>query len=316
MKVAVIDLGTNTFHLLIAEVKDGTYKILQRERKAVRIGEKGINKDEITPQAWDRALKALHEFKEIISKNNISQVFGTATSAIRNAKNGENLVQEIKKQTDIDIEVISGLREAELIHYGAKKAMDFGLEKNLIMDIGGGSIEFIIADRNQAYWMQSFEIGGQRLVEKFHNTDPIATEDIQKLSNYFDKELSDLLHACDQHKPHVLIGCSGTFDTLSDIYCEYANITRQEKATEYPFDFNYFDKIYPDLISKNRHERLNIPGMIEMRVDMIVVACVLVNHLINLLHISNIRVSGYALKEGILFNSLSKVLAGGQSNKI
>lgn len=306
MKVAVIDLGTNTFHLLIARIEKGSHAILHRERKAVKIGEKGINKWEITPQAWDRALAALNEFKSTITQNGIEQVFATATSAIRNANNGQALVEEIKKQTEIEIEVISGMREAELIHLGASKALNFGEEKNLIMDIGGGSIEFIIADQNQAYWMQSFEVGGQRLVEKFHKTDPIAKTEITDLCNFFDTELELLFKACNEYRPRTLIGCSGTFDTLSDIYCEENDLQRDINSTEYPFSKEAFKAIYHELISKNREQRLQIPGMIEMRVDMIVVACVLLNYIIERFELESIRVSGYALKEGILYNVLDK----------
>lgn len=307
MQVAVIDLGTNTFHLLIARVEQDTHEILLRERKAVKIGEKGINKGEITQAAWERALKALGEFKETIVAHKITEVFATATSAIRNASNGQALVDEIKEQTGIEIEVISGTREAELIHLGASKALDFGSEKSLIMDIGGGSIEFIIADTNKAHWMRSFEVGGQRLVEKFHRTDPISKEEIADLHAFFDQELQPLVDACEEFKPVTLVGCSGTFDTLSDIYCEETGTQRQQDATEYPFGKNAFESIFNDLISKNREQRLAIPGMIEMRVDMIVVACVLVKYVMDKLAIQNIRVSAYALKEGILYNVLDNL---------
>ncbi|WP_420318073.1 exopolyphosphatase [Ekhidna sp.] len=307
MKVAVIDLGTNTFHLMIAQVDKDSHEILHRERKAVKIGEKGINKGEITKAAWDRALQTLNEFKEKILTNNIDKVFATATSAIRNASNGKELVEEIKSQTEIEIEVISGAREAELIHLGASKALDLGKEKNLIMDIGGGSIEFIIADSNQAYWMRSFEVGGQRLVEKFHRNDPISDDEIKQLYTYFDAELQPLIQACGEHNPETLIGCSGTFDTLSDIYCEESGIIRNPDATEYPFGKNVFNAIYRELISKNREQRLAIPGMIEMRVDMIVVACVLIDYLAEKLNLKNLRISAYALKEGILYDVLDKL---------
>ncbi len=307
MKTAIIDLGTNTFHLMVAEVGQEAYTILFRERIPVKIGEKGINKDEITPEAWARAMVALREFKQKIDKEGITHVFGTATSAIRNATNGKALVEEIKAATGIAIEIISGKREAALIHLGAKHAMDFGKEKCLIMDIGGGSVEFIIADRIKAYWMHSFEIGGQRLLEKFHPSDPITSGEIQQLHAFLKVQLDLLFQAHSQHLPTTLIGCSGSFDMLSDIYCEAENIPRNAALTELPFSLDAFENISQELISKNREERLNIPGMIEIRVDMIVVACILVEYIIKKLSLSSIRVSSFALKEGILFDSLAKI---------
>ena len=307
MKVAIIDMGTNTFHLLIAEVEGENYEILHRERRAVKIGEKGINKGEITKEAWERALVTLEEFKQIIEQQNIDQVFATATSAIRNATNGRALVEEIERRTGIKATIISGIKEAELILLGVRNALDLGNDKSLIMDIGGGSIEFIIANQAETFWLKSFEIGGQRLVEKFHKMDPITEEEIQSLTSYFDGELTDLLDAYKLHEPKTLIGCSGTFDTLSDIYCSISNATKEENATEYPLTLTAFHNIHEQLIEKTREERLAIPGMIEMRVDMIVVACVLINYLIKKLNLTSIRVSAYALKEGVLLDSITTV---------
>lgn len=307
MQVAVIDLGTNTFHLLIAEVKDNSYEIVHKERKAVKIGEKGINKGEINPKAWKRALTALHEFKATIDQHHIDNVFATATSATRNARNGQQLVEEIKLQTGIEVEVISGMREAELIHLGARRALDFGDGMNLIMDIGGGSIEFIIADREKAHWMHSFEIGGQRLVENFHKSDPITEFEIRDLNDFFTQELGLLFEACEVYQPTTLIGCSGTFDTLSDMYCAAKGLKSQPDLSELPFTPEAFEELYQDLVTKNREERLEIPGMIEMRVEMIVVASVLINFILASLDITSIRISSYALKEGILFSALDRI---------
>ena len=309
MRVAIIDLGTNTFHLMLAEVDKKSYSIFLRERIPVRIGEKGINKGEIVPEAWNRALETLLNFKQSIDKNNVDQVFGTATSAIRNASNGKELIKEIHRQTGIEIEIISGIREAELIHLGATRALDIGSEMSLVMDIGGGSIEFIIADSQQIYWMESFEVGGQRLVEQFHQSDPISQKNLNLLHNYFEENLGPLFRACRQFIPTTLIGCSGTFDTLSEIYTAKVGIATPPEATEYPLPMDYFHTIYQELLLKNRRERLQMPGMIEMRVEMIVVASDLIDFVIRRLNLNKIRVSAFALKEGILFNVLKQIQA-------
>ncbi len=307
MKIAVIDMGTNTFHLLIAEVNGKGYTILLKERQAVKIGEKGINKGEITPEAWARAVQSIKEYRDIINENQVERTFATATSAIRNASNGKDLVKTLKEEAGIEPTIISGSREAELILQGVKKALDLGTEKNLVIDIGGGSIEFLIANQEETFWIQSFEIGGQRLIERFHQTDPISKEEIDTLKAYFKKTLRDLVRACKIHHPKVLIGCSGTFDTLSDIYCEANKIKRSPASTEQPFDLSCFQDIYQQIIQKTKEERLAIPGMAEIRVDMIVVACVLVHYLIESLEIEDVRVSSYALKEGIMVEALSQI---------
>jgi exopolyphosphatase / guanosine-5'-triphosphate,3'-diphosphate pyrophosphatase len=307
MKVAIIDMGTNTFHLLLAEVKGDSHTIFHRERKAVKVGEKGINSGEITPEAWDRALKAINEFKATIDKEGVNQIFATATSAIRSASNGKALTDEIKNQTGIETEIISGTREAELILLGVRRALDIGEEKHLIMDIGGGSIEFIIADQHETYWLRSFEIGGQRLLEQFHKSDPIQMDEMMEMSSYFEKQLKELATSIGKYQPKTLIGCSGTFDTLCDIFYQGMGLIRDENSTEYSLPIKGFDIIFQELLTKNREERLAIPGMIEMRVDMIVVACVLIDYLLHTFDLTDMRVSAYALKEGVLMNIVESI---------
>lgn len=305
MKVAVIDMGTNTFHLIIVEVIKDDFKIVYREKTAVKIGEKGINHGMITEEATDRALKTLTRFQEVIQEEKVEQVFATATSAIRNARNGKDLVALIKKETGIETRIISGIQEAEYIYYGVKKAMDLGSKPTLIMDIGGGSIEFIIGTNDKIIWRQSFEIGGQRMVEKFQKNDPILEEDKVALIEYLNLNLKELFEAHAEHQPKTLIGSSGTFDTLSDIYALKESVDRPKEATEYPLTLSSFQIIHEELLTKDRDQRLQIPGMIPLRVDMIVVASILVNYLINKLQLTDIRVSGYALKEGVLLNTLN-----------
>lgn len=302
MKVAVIDMGTNTFHLLLADVVSDGCTVLHRERRAVKIGENGINQGIITEGASARAIAAVKYYQLVIEANHIEKTFAIATSAIRNATNSEALIQTINKETGIDIKIISGMREAELILKGVRRALSMGDEKSLIVDIGGGSMEFIIADDSNTYWLKSFEIGSQRLVERFHRSDPISIHEIEALTKHFEVELDELMNLHELHRPKTLIGCSGTFDTLSDIYCAEHQINRNESIKEWPFPIEAFPGIMHKLTTANRAQRLAIPGMIEMRVDMIVVACILIDFLIKKLKFNEIRVSAYALKEGILYH--------------
>lgn len=277
---------------------------MYREKTAVKIGAKGINKGMITSEAADRALTALTRFKEVLEREKVDHVYATATSAIRNASNGKQLVKLIKTETGISTRIISGLQEAEYIYYGVKKAMDIGDVPALIMDIGGGSIEFIIGTNNEILWKQSFEIGGLRMVEKFHKHDPISPEEIGAVQNYLKDNLEELFAVCSKYKPTTLIGSSGTFDTLSDIYRLQNNLERTEDQTELPLTMGSFTGIYQEFLKKTKEERLAIPGMIPLRVDMIVVASVLIDYVIQKIGITDIRVSAYALKEGVLLSTL------------
>ena len=307
MRLAVIDLGTNTFHLLIVDLKGEDFSVVYREKTAVRIGKDGISEGRITPEAQQRAIKALKRFKEVINIHETEEISATATSAIRNAENGLDLVREIHKATGISVRIIDGLQEATYIYNGVKKALNIGPDPALVMDIGGGSIEFIIGNQQKIFWKRSFEIGGQRLIDRFHALDPISTKEQSELVNYLREALLALKEVTGKYNVQTLIGSSGTFDTLSDIYCVKNGLEKDLTATEYPLEFEEFKVIVEDIISKTRAERLQIPGMIEMRVDMIVVAVILVKFVVGLLGISDIRVSAYALKEGVLLNAIEQI---------
>ena len=166
-RIAIIDLGTNTFHLLIADTDGTTIQPVYAEKVPVRIGEGGINLGFISEEACERALLAMKAFKAKIEAFETSKSYATATSAFRNAQNGAALAKTIEEATSIAITIISGNREAELIYFGVKEALQLGEEKALIVDIGGGSVEFIIANEHTLFWKESFEIGGQRLMDLF-----------------------------------------------------------------------------------------------------------------------------------------------------
>ncbi len=299
-KVAIIDLGTNTFHLLFAEWDGQQYNITYREKIPVKIGMGGINDGVITEGGVDRALAALKHFQENIRSADITRVVALGTSALRSAKNGGAVAALILQQTGMQVNIISGEAEAAYIYYGVRKAIKMGGSLSLIVDIGGGSVEFIIGDEQSMFWKRSFEIGAQRLLEQFQKHDPILPLEVEKLNAYFDLELAPLLGAIQKYKPTVLIGSSGTFDTLSEIHCIRNGIALPPDAPETPLTFERFQEIFAELLLKNRAERMQIPGMIEMRVDMIVVACCLIKFILDQRSFEAIRVSSYSLKEGVV----------------
>jgi len=304
-QVAIIDMGTNTFHLMLATINQTGFTINSREKVPVKIGMGGINQGYITDEGIERAITAIKDFHKTIQDSGIETVLSFGTSALRNARNGQDVIKRIEAEASIKSQIISGLQEAEYIYYGARSAIDMGSEKSLIMDIGGGSVEFIIGNRKKMFWSHSFEIGGQRLLEKFQKHDPITKEEVNALFDFFSLELTVLFAALEKHNPKTLIGSSGTFDTLSDIYCLKNHLPLKD-TPETPFRLEAFDDIYEELSNKNRSERMLIPGMIEMRVDMIVVACCMIKYLLSIHSFTNIRVSSYSLKEGILAGMADK----------
>jgi exopolyphosphatase / guanosine-5'-triphosphate,3'-diphosphate pyrophosphatase len=306
-KLAIIDMGTNTFHLLIAEGEGSAFNIVFRDRLAVKIGMGGINDGLITESAVQRALLAMQSFRNIIDQHQVVRVYAFGTSAMRNARNGQAVAQKIKDVTGIEVNIISGDDEAQFIYLGVKSALGLGHDMNLIVDIGGGSIEFIIANQEEIFWKHSFEIGAQRLLEQFQKHDPIEPDEITALDRHFSNSLGMLFTQVEKFRPAILVGSSGTFDTLSDIFCIRHDIHKSPVEIETPLTIEGFYEIYRELIVKDRAQRMAMPGMIEMRVDMIVVACCLIRFLLEKYTFTRIRVSTYSLKEGVL-SHLSKQL--------
>ena len=155
-KAAVIDMGTNTFHLLLVELHGNEFKTIYKEKIAVKLGQGGITQNLIAPEAEKRALHTLGHFKNLIDGESISQVFAFATSAVRNATNGPDFVNRVREQLGIQIHVISGDEEAQLIYEGIHFSGALDERTTLMMDIGGGSVEFIIGNAQEAFWKQSF----------------------------------------------------------------------------------------------------------------------------------------------------------------
>lgn len=299
-RIGVMDLGTNTFHLLIAEIDGGSFRIVHRDRKPVKLGKGGINQRTIRPDAIERAVACMKDFRIRLNEEKVARFRALGTSALRDAANGKEVITAIRKHSGIEVEVISGQQEAEYIYYGVRSAVPLGDAPCLIVDIGGGSVEFIIADQSTIHWKTSLDIGAQRLLEQFHRHDPITPDEVAALDQHYAAALSLLEGPMNQWRPRVLVGSSGTFDTLSEIHCAAAGIPYPVQQTETPLTVDSCRAIHQKLISKNRAERMQIPGMIEMRVDMIVVASCLINYLLNRYNFSDVRVSTYSLKEGVL----------------
>ena len=308
-RLGIIDLGTNTFHLLIVEKNGDEVNSLFHESRPARIGLGGINKRIINDDAIERALTVLRFFREQLDLFGVSQenIFAFGSSAVRNADNKDIFCDTVFQETKISISVIDGNQEANYIYKGVRYGTRLGETPCLIMDIGGGSVEFIIGNASQILWKQSFEIGGQRLMEKFMRTDPLAEGDRKKLYNYFDENLIPLANAIHQYAPEKLVGSSGTFDTLVDI--DFKNRTNEwppKSQTDFDLPIDEFYRIYSLILAGNHDDRMAIPGMIALRADMIVVAVCLIDYVLRSHGIRQIQISSYALKEGVLASMLGR----------
>lgn len=299
MKYAVIDLGTNTFHLLIIDSSAGDLtNEVYRERIFVKLAEDGI--ETIGKNAYQRGLDALTHFQKIITEHQVKEIKAFGTAALRTASNGNGFVHEVQSKIGLTIQLIPGTEEARLIHLGVTQAVELGDEKGLIMDIGGGSVEFIIADKNEVFWAQSFPIGVAVLHNIFHKKEPIHPVEIEMIHVHLKETLRPLFQVLKKHKTPRLVGASGTFDVLENLLPHL-----QKTDLSASIDVKSFHPLYDEIIKMNMEERRSAEGIPLSRADMIVVAMVLINFIIEKADIEKIMVSAYAMKEGILWEMVN-----------
>ncbi|MCZ4244429.1 exopolyphosphatase [Pedobacter punctiformis] len=300
MRTAAIDLGTNTFHLIIAEKENDEVKIIYKTNAPVRLGEGRLNDNLIIDAAFKRGVDQLKAYSETLKEYGVTKFKTTGTSAIRSASNGKDFVDAVKSETGIDIEIISGDEEAGLIYQGVK--LSGAIEDlSLIMDIGGGSVEFILCDSNTLIWKKSYDIGAARLMQQFFKSDPISDEDRNSILVHIQNQLEDLFEVCEKYQPKFLIGSAGAFETFAELIIKKNNQHTDIKAAKtYKFDFDEYIAIAIKLINATHAERAIMPGMIPLRVDMIVVSALITNYVLGRLKINNLTLSTYDLKMGVL----------------
>lgn len=290
MRKAVIDLGTNTFNLLIAEFSNDKWSVIFNQKIGVLLGMGGINSQIITNDAMARGIKAMKKFKVICDKYD-TKPLAIGTSAIRDAKNKNLFVEAVFKETGIKIDVISGEKEAEYIYKGVKKT--FLQDSGVIMDIGGGSTEIIYFKNNHIIKKKSFDIGVSRIYQLFSFKDPMSKKEVDELKCWFDIQTNGFLNDI---KCNTLIGASGSFETLYELI--YKKHFHNNTSIKLPFDT--LTGILNTTSFSSYKERNENEWIVPIRKKMIPFAAIKVQWLIEKLNINKVYVSPYSMKEGFL----------------
>ena len=304
MKIAIIDLGTNTCNLLIAEFDSSDFKILHQSKQLVKLGDDKIKANEISTEATERVLQSFQIHKGIIQDFGVDKVRVVATSAVRLAENRIEFLEKISNQTGWVVKVVSGEKEAELIFKGVLLAFHNLENPSVIFDIGGGSNELIIAYKKEMLWKESRPTGMARVINRFSISDPILPEEIIALQKYFTEEHKNAFNKCAENSLQTLIGCSGAFDTVADLIDEVEPGEKQRTIQNVSIA-DFYD-VYRVLIQSTREQRLNMKGLDNVRVDLIVPAIIFIEKLIAEIRIKKIFQTDFALREGVLFEMMTQ----------
>lgn len=307
MNIAIVDCGTNTFNLLIAEVSADGWKVVFKNNLPVKLGAGGFEKKEIIPSRFIRGIDALKAHSANIANFGCQKTFAFATSALREARNGKQFIQKAEAITGIHIELVDGNREAELIFEGVRQSGALSDEPTLIIDIGGGSTEFVIAQHNTILWKQSFLLGVSRIYDAIKPADRLRHEDISALRHMLDGQLKPLKEALNAHPCKRLVGSSGSFDTLLALYRHQAKMESLAPGPSNEIPLKAFPSVHTMLMGSTFEERLKHPCIPSVRAEYMPLSSFLVKYVLELNVFESMYQSSYALKEGAIFSVIGTI---------
>lgn len=309
---AAIDIGTNSFHLIVVKINnDGSFDIIDREKEVMRLGvsETGDMKY-IYPHSAYRAIETLKKFKGIAELHN-AQIRTVATSAVREAKNKNEFIEQAYKDAGIEIEVISGAEEARLIYLGALKSLPIFDKKTLCIDIGGGSTEFLVGSKGKIHYANSLKLGAVRMSQMFFENFELNKTKIERCERWIEGEIYPVIDDIKNSAFEICVGSSGTI--MSSALISLAKKTRENKTdiilNNFTFTRDEIEDVKQIVLShKTTKERKNIEGLDEKRADIMPAGIIILSKIAEALNLKTITVSGYALREGIIVDAINKAL--------
>ncbi|BAZ03378.1 Ppx/GppA phosphatase family protein [Calothrix sp. NIES-3974] len=304
--IAAIDLGTNSLHMVIVQIEPTlpSFSIIAREKETVRLGDRDLQTGNLKPEIMDRAINTLRRFREIARTLKAQSIVAVATSAVREAPNGRELLRRVEDEVGLEVDLISGQEEARRIYLGVLSGMEFNNQPHVIIDIGGGSTEIILGDRSEERVLTSTKIGAVRLSTEFITTDPISDQEFNYLQAYargmLERSVEAVLASLPFGENPKLVGTSGTIETLAMIHaCEHLG-NELNMINGYEFTLDYLQDLINRLRRMNYQERAAIPGMSDRRAEVILAGAVILQEAMVLLKVKSITLCERALREGII----------------
>jgi exopolyphosphatase/guanosine-5'-triphosphate,3'-diphosphate pyrophosphatase len=305
MRLAALDLGSNSFHLLVADVHpDGRFESITREMEMLRLGDIVSRHGRITDQAADKAVATVRRFKQLADADGAVDVIAKATSAIRSAANGSDVVDRIEEEADVDISVISGLEEARLIFAAVRASVVLDPAPALCVDIGGGSVEFVVGDASGLRWSTSEHLGVGRLTAELVENDPPGKGDRRRLEERIRSTLEPLEPDVAAFSPRLLVGSSGT---LNDI----AKMATAARTGEVPATSNglrvtrdEFLELHDRVMKAKASDRRRFPGLEPQRAELLPAGSTLLAITMEMFGFEELTVSDWALREGIVLDAV------------
>jgi exopolyphosphatase/guanosine-5'-triphosphate,3'-diphosphate pyrophosphatase len=307
MRIAAIDIGTNSIHMIVVQVRpDLSFEVIDREKDMVRLGAGGLDGRSLTPTAISAALQTLSKFRRLAQSHKVDEIVACATSATREAENGGDFIAEVDRQTGIRIRVISGTEEARLIHLAAGYGVDIGGTTAVVVDIGGGSVEITLGTATNLTLGRSFKVGVIRLTERFVKSDPLSGGDERRLIKHLNREMGSYIDQIVGRGFTRVIGTSGTILSLGLMASTEAGGEPPEDLRNRRVSAKALHRLRKHLIASDLEERLGTPGMDPRRADLSVAGSVLFDTIIRRLGAESFTLCDLALREGIVLDYIHR----------
>ena len=311
MRIAAIDVGSNSIHLIVAEARpDGHFIVLDRAKEMVRLGEKSLTTGRLTKVAMERGIRTLATFKSIALRHGVIRIRAVATSAVREAANGGEFIQRIYDEVGIRVRVIPGREEARLIYLGVSQVADLDGAPTLLLDIGGGSVEVVLVADGRPLELHSLKLGVSRMTEQFLFHDPPRARELARLEEHLAEQLEPALATAAKRKVRRIAATSGTLLSLVSMTAHRLGVHpgAQIHGLEVPADA--VSRLARTLARSDRDTRLSMRGMDPKRVDLIVAGAVTADLVLRRLRAKHIWACTWALREGLLQDFIDRHAKG------
>ena len=312
MKLAAIDIGSNSIHLVIVRAVKGQHpEIIDREKEMVRLGAGTLREHRLSKKTIERAITTLRRFKKMAEHNGADPIIATATSAVRESRNSDQFIEQVRKEVGLEVQVLPGVEEARLIAMAVSEVTEFNYRRALIIDIGGGSTEFIITGGEEPELMLSLRLGAVRLTEKFISTDPISIEERDRLVSNIRSDFTRAAAEIKNAGYDFVIGSSGTVLNMVNAAVEVNQPYANDELPDYePFSqtvtLDQIEWLNRKLGRMTLRERRRVPGIEKGRADIIVAGGVLLQCILSDLGASEITSCDWSLREGVILNYLRR----------
>ncbi|HJQ96670.1 MAG TPA: Ppx/GppA phosphatase family protein [Candidatus Polarisedimenticolaceae bacterium] len=311
MRIAAIDVGSNSIHMVVAEARpDGHFLVLDRAKEMVRLGRRSLTTGHLTKTAMDHGIQALQTFISIAKRHGVTRFRAVATSAVRESSNGGEFIQRIYDEVGLRVRVIPGREEARLIYLGVSHVVDLRRGPVLLMDIGGGSVELVLVEHGAAVELHSVKLGVSRLTEEFLFSDPPRSREIAKLTAHVEEELAGPLKTARKRKVTRVVGTSGTLLALVSMAAYRLGVRPGREAQGLEVPAAAVAGLRRQLVKSDRIGRLAMRGMDPKRADLIVAGAVVTDRVLSIVKAKRIQACTWALREGLLLEYIRRHARG------